>query len=71
MVGIAKMARTLNIHEQLERAMQQKVPAAKLVVQALPMAPKIELALIDGAYPQEQLSAAQVEYLMDLSLIHI
>ncbi len=45
--------------------MQKKVPAAKLVVQALPLAPEIDLALIDGAYPQEQLSSAQVEYLMD------
>ncbi len=45
--------------------MQHKVPAAKLLVQTLPMAPEIDLALIDGAYPQEQLSAAQIEYLMD------
>ena len=65
MTGLAKIVPTLNSHEKLERAMQQKVPAAKLIVQALPMVPDIDLALIDGAYPQEQLSAAQVEYLMD------
>lgn len=65
MAGVATIAQTLKTHGPLERAMQRKVPAAKLVVQALPMAPEIHLALIDGAYPQEQLSAAQVEYLMD------
>lgn len=65
MTGVATIAQTLKTHGQLERAMQQKVPAAKLLVQTLPMVPEIDLALIDGAYPQEQLSAAQVEYLMD------
>jgi len=63
MTGAATKAQSL--YGQLERAMQQKIPSAKLAVQALPMVPEIKLALIDGTYPQEQLSAAQVEYLMD------
>jgi predicted nicotinamide N-methyase len=51
--------------QSLQRAMQAKVPAAKLVIQQLPMVAEIKLALIDGAYPQAELTQAQVEFLMD------
>ena len=49
----------------LENAMQLSIPAAKLVVQSLPMVPEIKLALIDSAYPQAALGSEQVEALMD------
>jgi len=51
--------------QMLENAMQLKVPAAKIVVQYLPMVTEIQLALIDSAYPQANLTQAQVEFLMD------
>ena len=50
---------------ELEQRMQLKIPAAKLLTQALPLVPEISLSLIDPVYPQDQLSSKQVEYLMD------
>lgn len=49
----------------LQHAMQAKVPAAKLVIQQLPMVAEIKLALIDSAYRQSELTQDQVEFLMD------
>ncbi|MFT6099918.1 MAG: putative nicotinamide N-methyase [Arenicella sp.] len=51
--------------QSLEIAMQVKVPAAKLVLQQLPMVTEITLALIDSAYPQAELTQDQVAFLMD------
>lgn len=51
--------------QSLEIAMQAKVPAAKLVLQQLPMVTEITLALIDSAYPQAELTQDQVAFLMD------
>lgn len=45
--------------------MQAEVPAATLIQQTLPLVPEIQLALIDSAYPQADLSQAEVEFLMD------
>jgi predicted nicotinamide N-methyase len=45
--------------------MRHKVPAAKVVIQQLPMVPEIRLALIDSAYPQADLTREQIENLMD------
>ncbi|MGK0375679.1 MAG: putative nicotinamide N-methyase [Arenicella sp.] len=49
----------------LQHAMQAKVPAAKLVIQQLPMVAEIKLALIDSAYRQSELTQDQVEFLID------
>ena len=51
--------------ESLERAMRHKVPSANITIQTLPMVPQLRLALIDSAYPQAQLTQAQINYLMD------
>jgi len=53
------------IASRLNAQLQIKVPNAKLVWQTLPQAPEIQLALIDQTYPQADLSAEQVEELMD------
>lgn len=58
------LAYNMSLHS-LEIAMQAKVPAAKLVLQQLPMVPDITLALIDSAYPQAELTDDQVAFLMD------
>ena len=49
----------------LQKQMQCKIPKAALKYTTLPQAPEIQLALIDGAYPQADLSQEQVEDLMD------
>ena len=49
----------------LQKQMQCKIPKAALKLTTLPQAPEIQLALIDGAYPQADLSQEQVEDLMD------
>lgn len=49
----------------LNSVLQHKVPNATLSVQGLPMVPTIKLALIEQDYPQAELSASQVQFLMD------
>jgi len=49
----------------LTRKLQDKVPQAKLQCQPLPLAPEINLVLIEEAYPQHNLSTEQVAFLMD------
>lgn len=49
----------------LQTQMQCKIPNATLTVTTVPQAPTIQLALIDGSYPQDTLSQAHVENLMD------
>lgn len=53
------------LSEALQTKMQCKIPNATLSITALPQAPEIQLTLIDGAYPQADLSQEQVEDLMD------
>ena len=50
---------------ELQAQMQRKIPNATLSITTLPQAPEIQLALIDGAYPQADLTFQQVEELMD------
>jgi predicted nicotinamide N-methyase len=53
------------LFDALQKQMQRKVPNATLSITTLPQAPEIQLALIDGAYPQASLSQEQVIELMD------
>jgi len=50
---------------QLSDLLQRKVPNGELSVQSLPMAPEIQLVLIEESYPQAKLSQQQIECLMD------
>lgn len=49
----------------LAASLQQQVPDAELVLTRLPQVPEIELFLLQQEYPQDRLSAAQTEALMD------
>lgn len=49
----------------LQTQLQRKIPNALLSTISLPQAPEIQLALVDGAYPQADLTQDQVKDLMD------
>ena len=49
----------------LQTQLQRKIPNALLSTISLPQAPEIQLALVDGAYPQADLTKDQVKDLMD------
>lgn len=57
--------KTKNYLLELQIQLQQKVPNATLSITNLPQVPSIKLALIDGAYPQAELTQEQIEALMD------
>lgn len=50
---------------ELEKILQFKVPYAHLSLQKIPLENSIELALIEDSYPQENLRAEQIAFLMD------
>jgi predicted nicotinamide N-methyase len=49
----------------LQSQLRRKIPNARLNTTTLPQVPEIQLSLIDGAYPQAQLTQEHIEDLMD------
>ncbi len=60
-----KLSEEHSLLNALTATLQGKVPQAILTSQSLPLVPEIELMLIDDGYPQSELTADQVSFLMD------
>lgn len=53
------------VHPALSGRLQQVLAAARAELQALPLSPSIELFLINEDFPQQQLSAAEMQAVMN------